>query len=624
VIKVYFIKRLCRRANRLSLATSFAFVLIGCAARQSQISVENSVSVEIRIAPAPDELPFNPRGERLLAARRQLSLLLGHGLEFDIDAALAAEWKSDFEHQLIESIEGLLRLLTELRERDAGEFSRTVQVLARVECRYSVLVEDAKATFTRDTLLIEQPAHPQRLIDYGEVLNAFHERDVNQAEARFVAMQPEGVAPSDLEAYFRWISSDGFGYRWDKRHPAARARNETEKIANDRRGDVISSIVRLYPKTEVKGIALSTEVREWLIGQLSWLSQLYRVSEQDLPPLGSNTPMRRGERALCGWLERELPRGNPKERLKALDSIFPADGPLVCPNIDRFAFGLREADAWLKAGKPAERDEGGEQKLMDGVVCPSLRDATRKPVRHSGCRSTWLRYSLNDDGLRKRLASALDTRDPELTEQLLASLEYDSKANVVYLVHLLNPHKPAFKAALTALADVWGSNLPKGSMDLLADIWRTEPQLRGDVLYVFARTQGNSFWGKFAAEFGPIGETDLARLLDQGELAFVHLLDLWPAIDRGVSRVQPIVNHLAVLLPDASQPSAGPALRVLAGVVQRLCGGRSRAELASLHAALAARAADRASERTALAVLLRDTAATGCAERKKENSTDEP
>jgi hypothetical protein len=195
---------------------------------------------------------------------------------------------------------------------------------------------------------------------------------------------------------------------------------------------------------------------------------------------------------------------------------------------------------------------------------------------------------------------------------------------VVSLVRLLNPQKPAFKAALAALADVWGSNLPNGSMDLLADVWRAQPGLRGDILYVFARTQGKYFWGKFAAEFGSIGEADLARLLDQGELAFVHLLDLWPAIDRGTSRVQPIVDHLASLLPDASQPSAGPALRVLAGVVQRLCDGRSRAELASLHAALTARAAARVSERTALAVLLRDTAAAGCAERKKENSTDEP
>ncbi len=596
---------------RMFLAPFLALGLLastGCAPAHSRTVVENRVSVEIHIAPQPDELPFNPRGERLVAASRQLSALLGHGLQIDIDAALAAEWKSDFEHQLIDSIEGLLRLLTDLREQDAGEFARTTQAFERLECRYSILVEYAKVTFTGGKLLIEQPAHPTRLIDYGAVLDAFHDLDVIRQELRFANLEPEAVAPSDAAAYFHWFVKNGYGYRWEKRHQADRPRNDV--ASSERRLDVISRIVRLYSRVDGRDSTLTMEMRKWLMSQLPSLAA------------ASNSPVKGGERVFCDWVQKELPRGSAEERLESFENLFPMDRAPACPQLDRFAMGLREADAWLTSGKPVERDATAEYKLIDSTVCPSLRDAERKPERRSGCRSNWLRFSLHDDALRKRLATALDARDPDLTEQLFASLHYDKKADAIALLRLLDPRKPALGAALTAIAEAWGGDLPPKEM--LIDIWRAQPARRGDILYIYARAKEESFWRTFVNDFGLVGEGELGRFLDHGEPAWGHLLNLWPAIDKTHMRIQPVINHLSAAIQDANQPAAGAALRVLAGIVQRLCDNRSKAELAALHAALEVRVGAHASERKALAMLLRDTAPNGCASRNKEDPTDEP
>jgi len=615
-------KRTLTLSTRI-LAGVLALAFVACAPQPSRVTVDNRVELSIHIAPAPDKLPFDPRNERLLAANRQLSELVGHGVQFDIDAALVAEWNSDFQQQLIEAVEGLLRLLTDLRRSDPAEFARSTPALRRIDCSYSVLVEYAKATFSGDTLRLELPAHPRSLIDYEGVRLAIDAHDVEGLDQKFARAQPETVSLSESSDYFHWLSNNGYGYRWEKRHPRA-PQSPSEKVANDREGEVVSLIVRLYSRMGSRDSALAAEVRKWLFSRLESLNRLYGTEADHLPPVGSNTPMRRGERELCGWLERELPRASDVERLAVLNPLFPRTEAIVCPNIDRFALGLREADAWLKAGKPGEGGKGAPAELMDGIVCPSQRNSSRKPERGSGCYPSWLLYVLADEPSRKRLAFALDARDPALTEQLFASLVYGDKQNAVSLTRLLNPQKPAFAAALAAFAENWGTELPKGSIEMLAEFWRERPERRGDLLYVFARTQSDSFWEPFKAKYGAIGQPAFAQFIDHGSPAFEYILRLWPALDRNVSLGPAIASRLTMLLPDASQPSAGPALRTLVSVVSRLCDEQAKVDLAALHSAFEARFASRPNERAAWAVLLRDTASGGCSARKKAPITDEP
>jgi hypothetical protein len=602
-----------------------ACALSGCGPRHTQVTVDNRVEVEIRIAPPPDKLPFDPRGARLLAANRQLSALLGHGLKFDIDAALAAEWKTDFDRQLLEAVEGLLRLFTVLKEKDADEFERTAHALARVECRYSVLVDDARAKFQGDTLLIEQPAHPQKLIDTYAVMRAFGDRDLAWLDARFERVAPQSVAMSDAAAYFHYLSDRRLSYDWSRRHPAARAQSKSERAASDPMGDAIWRIAALYPRLGSSDAALKAEVSQWMFERLPWLTTQYRVGAENLPPVNSNTAMRQGERALCDWLERELPRASAQERKGVLRNLFPADDPIVCPNVDRFAFGLREADAWLKAGKPTEGGKSAEAELMDSIVCPTLRDVDREPVRRVGCNPSWFLFVLGDAVARKRLAAALDARDPELTEQLLASLRYlhSRSENAIALLRLLDPRRPALCAALRALAEVFVREPPKGTDELTTELWRAHPELRGELVYVFARTKSDYFWQKFTTEYAAIQKVELARFLDHGPFALKRLPTMWQALGKGYSRVEPVVERFSLLLPDASEPDASDTLRALTTLVSRLCDERSKAELDTLHRALDARAKSRPAERTALSVLLRDTAPSGCATRKK-SSSDEP
>ena len=618
------------RALATIRALLLACTLVACGgSRGTQVTVNTTVDIHILIEPTPNTLPFDPRGARLLVANRELTTLIGHGLDVRIDAALAADLRSEFERQLIVAMEDLLRGLSDLRDTDSAEFVRTAKELTRVECRYSVLAEHARATFEGNTLKIEQPAHITRLAPAGAVREALDAREEAWLDAHFERVELRAISGADEAAYFRWLTRTrpGYGSIWEMRHSSTYRSDSTVKISENPHAEVIARVVSLHAKVDSDHSALANTVRAWLFEQLAWLTNQYQSNRESWHSMGNGTAMRRGELALCGWLQEKLPHANADERLLALNSLFVRDVPDAYPGVDRFAFGLAEADAWIAAGKPSEGGETSQAKLMDEVVCPSVREADGNRQRSRSCRHDWLLYAISDANNRKKLAAALDTRDPELTEQLFASLRYSSFSGTNALFRLLNPKRPAFSAALKTFAEVLANDQGSAVVDTAKVLWREQPDRRGDVLYILARAQGHDrtlsdyAWGRFQEQYGePIRERDLQGFLEHGVPAFEFLPPMWPAIAKGFSRTKPVVERLAILLPDASQPAASKSISILSSMISRLCEDKASADLDTLHRALDSRVAAHPPERTALLTLLHDSGPGGCVAGKKSES----
>ena len=615
------------RALAIGRALLLAGAVAACGpARATRVSVDSSVDVHVRIEPTPDSLPFDPRGARLLAASRQLGGLVDHGVEFRVDAALVADLRSEFERQLIVAIEDLVRALTELRDSNTAEFTRTTGALTEVECRYSVLVRDASAKFEKNALRIELPAHISKLAPTWVVREAFDIREDTWLDAHFSSVEPESVAAGEQQAYFHWLTHTrpGYGSIWEWRHAATSKPDSVARTTDNPHGEVVTRIVRLYTRLESSHSPVLEPVRAWLFEQLSWLSYQYQQAGDAWQSYGKGTALRRGERALCEWLTRALPQANADERLIVLTNLYPSGVPDAYPGIDRFAFGLSAADAWIAAGKPGEGGESSQAKWMDQVVCPTRREPDGARDRSRSCRPEWLLFAVRDAGNRRKLAAALDVRDAELTEQLFANLKYESSESIVALFRLLDPKRPAMSAALRSFAEVLVNDRRGAAEEVAKSVWHDLPERRGDALYILAsahghdRTDSDYTWGRFQEQYGePIRERDLAGFLDHGLPAFLYLPPMWPALGKGFSRVQPIAERLDLLLPDATQPAASESIRTLSELLSRLCDGKSEADLVVLHRSLEARATAHPPERTALVTLLHDSAKGGCASRKK-------
>jgi hypothetical protein len=610
------------------------FVCLACAPNHgvgvSPVTLDTTFEVHIRIEPPPDTLPFDPRGARLLAANRQLTALIGHGVEVRIDVALVADLRNDFERQLIVAVEDLLRALSDFRASNPTAFAHAAAALMRVECRTRVLAEDSRATFEGGTIRIEQPAHATRLVPPGAVREALDTSEDAWLDAHFEHVDPEALSESDEAAYFDWLTRTrpGYGPIWEWRHGPARNADSVDKIADAPHGEVIARIVRLDGWLTSKHSALAISVRAWLFEQIAWLANRYKSDRALLPSIGKGKPMRRGERALCDWLQKELPHANADERLLALDALFREDMPEAFPGIDRFELGIAEANAWIAAGKPSEGGESSQAKLMDRVVCPSVREPDGSRVRSRGCHPDWLLFAIASESNQKKLAAVLDTRDADLTEQLFASLKYSPSPGTIALFRLLDPQRPAFSAALKVLAEVLVDEQQDAIIKEAEALWREQPERRGDVLYILARarrhdrTLSDSTWASFQEQYGEsVMERDLEGFLDHGAPAFVLLPPMWPALGKGFSRAKPIADRLGILLPGMGEPAAGEAIRVLSEVVSRLCEDKATADLGALHAALDARANAYPPERATFLTLLHDTAPGGCVARKKSEVT---
>jgi hypothetical protein len=592
-------------------------LLIGCAGRSS-VDVRHDIA--ITIVPERDELPFDARGARLRAATEQLSGLLGHPVAIQIDAALVSELRSSFEHALIDAIEQTARGVQAFKRDEPEAFARTASRLRRIEHKYRPSADAPSSRFDAESgvLTIELSSHPSSLVPrdfiYGNVLlRALLEEDDAHRERMFAGRTPETVSRDELRAYFTYLTRTRPGYG----NLSERARrvkgDDTEELASTPRGETIVRVVRIHDLAK-NDPELTARARTWLFEQLEHVfAQAYENPRVAWAKLGPQTSFRRAEAAYVKWLVGAVPRATPNEKRALTRHLYRADPAAdPYPGFDRFAFGFRIVEEWVRAGRPMpERTEDPALEVYDDIVCPTARDAKGEHVRNRGCASStdgFIAYAVATDDRRKRLARALDEKkDAALADTILYTAAHVRKVEpdpFRAMLDALDPHGPAWRAGIDILARDRDRRIEEDG----ARLWAKGQ--RGAGLFLLAQGKrsldpyyADEYWGRFAKSFGTKidGET-LAQMLEHGALAFETVPMLWPALASGFSRADVLVPKLDAMMPDAR--------RTLSAIVKRMCNDGAKEDLAKIHAWSEKRSdAD-------LAVIRRETAPGACRSSK--------
>jgi hypothetical protein len=616
------------RRGAAALLAAVALALTACASSPSRVAVSTDLTVHVRIAPPPDALPFDPRAARLRAATDQLAALVRHPVDVEIDAALAAEHRADFERQLIVAVESMVRALTELRDEDADAFARVVPELRLVRCRYRILVDQARASMADGIVDVEEPAHAPELLDADGLRAALDARADALLDAPWDSRAVDSIARGEIDAYFKWLTRHRphGGSLWERRHRIPDGVDPLTELESDPHAEVLARVLALHAKAAPES-ASRAALRAWLFEQIGWFWAEYEYHRELTERAAASSSFRRAEERMSAFLARALPSATDQERMFAARALFPAHAPRAFPGVDRFAFGLSAADAWLAAGKPPEGGVSQRVAWVDPVVCPSTRDADGGRSRRSECDAGWLHASLDAPEWRARLASALDARDPELTTTLFVALRFEPIEPTLALFRELDPKRPAQRAAWMVLAEVLLERNESAIVREADARWTSDPSTRGLSLYVIARASGrerifaDSTFRHFAEDHGgPIGARELAQFVAIGPPTLPLLPPMWPALAKDARLGQTLARELRTLLPDAASASAGDALRALSELVSMMCRDGAGEDLAALHAALATRIAAAPAQRLALATLLGDTAPGRCVARKKHRA----
>jgi hypothetical protein len=309
------------------------------------------------------------------------------------------------------------------------------------------------------------------------------------------------------------------------------------------------------------------EIDAWLgtVG-FGFFEQCYAHGAQAIASMPARAPWHRAEADYSAWLSTQSDR--------MLERIYAAE---ACRAEDCVPFSRR----W-----PGFDAFGAGLPLADRAEGPG-----------HGADLGFFRQAMDDPAMTQRLVATLGERDdPALVRAVIASSTRSRPDRVVALWRALEPWPRLWREAAVAAAD---TVMEEHAMQipLLQEARRAyaTPEHREVALYVLGRDwtwsneRGGFFvqpWEKFPADYGgPIDMGLFARLLDVSPRAVDLVPIVWPALAKGTSRVQPVLDHLDAYL-DGSVAS-GRTLRKIAGTV---CQRGDARELKQLHEWLLRRA----------------------------------
>jgi hypothetical protein len=573
--------------------------------------------IHVVVVPTPPELPFNPRSARLAQATRELTELAGHPIEIELDAALAREWRSSFENDLISAIENIGRDLLALKEESPRVFERATEKLTRVACRYRAAAERADARFDASTgvLTISEPARAG-LVPRGLVRGAVVEELEERLDAVYRSKTPDDVPASERAAYFEYVTRTRPGYgnlaegRARKEHPP---RDETDALANDPHADTVLKVVRLAELVRPED-ALGRQIRAWLVAEARYRAAGYERTSEMAARLPPNAPWRRADAAYGRWLDGNAASLSDTQKLAIFRATEKIGG---FPGFDRFAFRLAIVDQWRADGHPND-GQGAHFELTDQVACPhQTRASDGRRERNRGCNGVFYAQAAP-----AALADALIRRgDPILVDNAFANLATSDSAQIVALWQGLRKNPPLWNAATRVVVEHVLSERKHESalVDEANRIWRDAPEQRGAALYVIAWTKrgldshyADPFFADFPKRYGePVSASVFAAFLDNGARAVMLAPLVWPALGRGFSRADPLVPRLERFFADpAVTANAREPQSTLRGIVDRLCAENGTQDLKRVHAWLEQRV--RAHPEDAKALAMRSEGAREC------------
>ena len=585
------------------------------------------------VAPHQDKLPFDPRSARLAQATGQLTALVGHPVVLELDAALLPEYTVSFEQELIASIENATRDLTELRKASARVFERSAARLDRIACRYRATAHSAQAVFDPSlrAIVITEPAQAT-LVPRGLVLRALEDEFESYLDRQYRTMLPEQVPPAERGAYFEYLTMTrpGYGTLWER--PARKAladRSRQEKLANDPHAETILRVARLAELARGTDSALSSQTRDWLVEQASWLDNQHSF-RPEVSAIRADSLLARSEQAWVRWLSANIESLPDSDRVSMARVLFPgrgrcpqgdpcSDQPSSFAGFDRVGFGFAVVDQWRAEGRNAQ-GEGPHFELQDQIVCPHTRGQDGRRTRNRSCTAAFYQQAMATEASRARLVRELVRRgDGVLVDEVFTNSGLTPSERVVATWRALEPHQREWQAATRAITE---HLLPEREhseaiVQEAKRLWRDAPRLRGAALLILTETTrgldrhySDPRWAGFARDYGePISRQVFEGFLDQGPRAIQLAPMLWPALGPGFSRAEPIVARLDRFMDEPGVRAGrdgepGKTLRAIAG---RLCDESAQQDLSRLHGWVQQRARSHPQEAPGLAALIADT-----------------
>ena len=599
--------------QRLALAIALVVLSVCACGTPGAVYVSG---VAVVMSPSMDKLPFDPRGARLAAATQQLSVIAGHPVTFQIDAALVPEWRSSFEEALIDSIESVARDLAELKEHEPEVYAHGAPLLERIECHYDALAEDERPATDLDprthAIVIKGPLRRwSALVPHGLVLESLRAEYQGHVDRTFTTKAPDQVAAGERRAYFHYLT----GYRrgQDERKGDDKL-TPLEKLSGDPRAERILKVVRLSEVVGRSDEALAKDIRTWLLEQRDYFHEAYSRSAPLVRAAPASSTWHRAETAWVKWLTSQLPTMSKDERLDFARSLFirsaQNDGEtsayvsIAFPGIDPFAFGLGVAGEWAAAGHPTQLtpDRQGWSPLYDFIICPHPKNPDGKRTLGPHCEYDWYQYALDSKENTRRLVDAvIAKKDPVFTEMVVIAIRYahtkkDSVEGAFEFWAALGASPVAWQAAGHTLADYFGdTSVGKDRVvDEARRHWKAHPERRGVLLYFLGQVQyfrGDSYLSiskeRFAEAFGMnVSAADFASYLENGPRAVILAPAIWPSLGDGFSRAGPILAHMDALFADPQERGYDNRAvdSAVSGIVDRLCEDHNEPDLALMHA----------------------------------------
>lgn len=603
-------------------------------------------AVVIVFSQAPEELPFNPRGARLLAATQQLEAIVAHPVAIQLDAALLPQWAQNFENGLASGIENVARDFAAMKLVSPRVFAYAVASLRRIECRYDAAARFYTSTFDdrTGTLSISGPVIPEStssVQEGGPAMALIHAGALRFAVPdaylgdylgrRFAGVEPESAPLDDLDRYWDYITRERSGFY--RRTPAV-----NPEVGDGSRVRTLHRIVRFAPRVPRENATLTRLMRRELIDGADLFGRAY-LTEVEM--LGRTTPAsswRRAESAWAGWLDQNLDGFSEEEQRTFARSVLfkgPFDHGNEVPlmNIDTLGIGLHVADRWIAAGHPATRAALEHQPLFQTLVCPLWRSDEDRPTTPSNCSHAIYKRAAASPAGRARLIKAISSRkDTAFTETVFDNIRGQSakeRANLFELWRGLEGDAVDWSAATRTIAEsAMGDSAGRSELyDEGLRLWRSHPEYRGETLYLLAGLEpynlvrpGLVDWPQFDRIFGsPIDAAAYTAYLRQGPLAISNLAGLWPALGPGFSRAAPLLPLLDAYIEDRvikTYNFKSPD-QPLKDIVSRLCTDHASADLALLNGYFRKRASTNPSEERRFGLLLDLTSPGRCAATAK-------
>ena len=564
---------------------------------------------------APRELPFNPRGARLLAAAQQLEVRVGHPVQIQIDAALLPQWRENFENGLASGIEGLIQGLAWLERTHPRIHAWAAPRLVHVACHYDAAARVSTATFDdrRGTLQIDGPALPAvkhsvqanaapiALVDSEDVVQGVTRSYFGPyLERRFGGVAPERAPEGELAAYWDYI---------DRRHSGFyRGASGATQLADAPPAVEVEQALRLEARVPPADGELAGKVRRRLVEAAHFFAGVYMRQPGEARSAPPGSPFRRAEAAYSAWLQQNIAVLAESDQVEILRApIFvvqtgpEADAPLhrryveaTFPGFDALGYALGVVDRWIAAGHAVPREVSDQRSIFKALVCPD--GPSWRVTRPSGgpCPFDLYHYAAAIPAARSRLLHALSARhDRIFTETVFAHLD---GADRLEMWRAIEPDPVEWRIATLTIADPEGRGEGEHDHALYDEglrLWRQHPDRRGVVLYLLTSFEQYSLvrdglvnWTEHERIFGSrINAGEYASFVSQGPLAISRAAGLWRALDEGFSRVAPLLPLLDAYLVDPGVKERNPAApeRPIRDIASRLCAEHSIGDLALLH-----------------------------------------